>query len=200
MPVKTVKEIKKDIYLMLHKAQEMLDLTADAFMKSKPSKLDEAMEISKEIHRNEDDLTEALAKSAPGNGEARAILTVPSHLEKIATSVERVVDHTRSRIKDGMLLSDKAIRETGILFKSGEDILKKGGDAIVTGNKAAADAVMAESDKMMRMANDFSTAHENRLASGECSPKSSTTYLCILYAFEDLAWHAKETVRKMAAA
>ncbi len=200
MPAKTVKEIKKDIYLMLHKAQEMLDLTADAFMKSKPSKLDEAMEISKEIHRNEDDLTEALAKMAPGNGEARAMLTVPSHLEKIATSVERIIDHTRSRIKDGMLFSDKAIQETGVLFKSGEDILKKAGDAIVTGNKTAADAVMAESDKMVRMANDFSTAHENRLASGEASPKSSTTYLCILYAFEDLAWHSKETVRKMEAA
>jgi len=33
MPPKTVKDIKKDIYLMLHKAQEMLDLTADAFEK-----------------------------------------------------------------------------------------------------------------------------------------------------------------------
>jgi Na+/phosphate symporter len=200
MPTKTVKDIKKDIYLMLHKTQEMLDLTADAFMKSRPSKLDEALEISKEIHRNEDDLTEALAKMAPENGEARAILTVPSHLEKIATSVERIIDHTRSRIKDGMLFSDKAIQETGTLFKNGESILKKAGDTIVTGNKAGADAVMTESDKMVRMANDFSTAHENRLASGEASPKSSTTYLCILYAFEDLAWHAKETVRKMAAA
>jgi Na+/phosphate symporter len=200
MPAKTVKDIKKDIYLMLHKIQEMLDLTADAFMKSKPSKLDEAMEISKEIHRSEDDLTEALAKMAPENGEARIILTVPSHLEKIATSVERIIDQTRNRIRDGMLFSDKAIQETAVLFKSGEDILKKAGDAVVTGNKAGADAVMAESDKMVRMANDFSTAHENRLASGEASPKSSTTYLCILYAFEDLAWHAKETVRKMAAA
>ncbi len=199
MPAKTVKDIKKDIYLMLHKTQEMLDLTADAFMKSKPSKLDEASEISKEIHRNEDDLTDALVKMAPGNGEARTMLTVPAHLEKIATSVERVIDQTRNRIKDGMLFSDKAIQETAVLFKSGADILKKAGDAIVTGNKAAADAVMVESDKMVRMANDFSTAHENRLVSGECSPRLSTTYLCILYAFEDLGWHAKETVRKMAA-
>jgi Na+/phosphate symporter len=136
---------------------------------------------------------------APENSEARAMLTVPSHLEKIATSIERVIDQTRNRIKEGMLFSDKAIQETGVLFKSGADILKKAGDAIVTGNKASTDAVMVESDKMVRMATDFSTAHENRLVSGECSPKLSTTYLCILYAFEDLAWHSKETVRKMAA-
>lgn len=199
MPGQTIKDIKKDIYLMLHRAQEMLDLTADAFMKSKTSKLDEAMEISKEIHRKEDDLTEALAKMAPESGEAKAILTVPSHLEKIATSVERIIEHTRNRIKHGMLFSDKAIQETGTLFKNAAGLLKNAGDTAVTGSKAGAEAVMTEGDKIVRMANDFSTAHENRLASGEASPQSSTMYLCILYAFEDLAWHAKETVKKLTA-
>ena len=197
MPGQAIKDIKKDIYLMLHRAQEMLDLTADAFMKSKTSKLDEAMEISKEIHRKEDDLTEALAKMAPESGEARAILTVPSHLEKIATSVERIIEHTRNRIKHGMLFSDKAVQETGTLFKNAAGLLKNAGDTAVTGSKSGAEAVMTEGDKIVRMAGDFSTAHENRLVSGECSPRLSTTYLCILYAFEDLAWHAKETVKKL---
>src|SRR3990170_98812 len=197
MPGQTIKDIKKDIYLMLHRAQEMLDLTADAFMKSKTSKLDEAMEISKEIHRKEDDLTEALAKMAPESGEARAILTVPSHLEKIATSVERIIEHTRNRITHGMLFSDKAVQETGTLFKNAAGLLKNAGDTAVTGSKSGAEAVMTEGDKIVRMAGDFSTAHENRLVSGECSPRLSTTYLCILYAFEDLAWHAKETVKKL---
>ena len=197
MPAQTIKDIKKDIYLMLHRAQEMLDLTADAFMKSKTSKLDEAMEISKEIHRKEDDLTEALAKMAPESGEAKAILTVPAHLEKIATSVERIIEHTRNRITHGMLFSDKAVQETGTLFKNAAGLLKNAGDTAITGSKAGAEAVMTEGDKIVRMAGDFSTAHENRLVSGECSPRLSTTYLCILYAFEDLAWHAKETVKKL---
>lgn len=199
MPELTTKDIKKDIYLMLHKSQEMLELTADAFNKNRTPKLEEAMEISREIHTKEDALTAALAKIASSNNEARTIVSVPAHLEKIATSIKRMIDNTQTRIKEGQLFSDKAIHEAGTLFTTTREILKKAGDTIVTGNKAASEAVMKESDKLVRMANDFAAAHEQRLVSGEASPKSSTTYLCILYAFEDLAWHLKETVRKLTA-
>lgn len=198
MPEQTVKDIKKDIYLMLHKAQEMLELSAEAFTKTRPSKLDEAMEISKEIHQKEDALTAALAKLASGNAEARTILSVPAHLEKIATSIERIVDHTRSRIKDGLLFSDRAIQEAGTLFTHTEGVLKRAGETVVTG-KAGADGLLKDCDAIVRMSNDYATAHEERLVTGEASPKSSSTYLCILYAFEDLAWHTKETVRKLTA-
>lgn len=198
MPEQTVKDIKKDIYLMLHKSQEMLDLTADAFAKNKASELDEAMEISKEIHTKEDGLTTALAKMASSNSEARAILSVPAHLEKIATSVERIIDHTRHRIKEGLLFSDKAVQEANKLFTAAKDVLKKAGEAVVAGGAARADAIVKESDKIVTMTNDFSTAHENRLVTGEASPRSSSTYLCILYAFEDLAWHIREAVKKLA--
>jgi Na+/phosphate symporter len=47
------------------------------------------------------------------------------------------------------------------------------------------------------MSNDFATAHEDRLVAGQCSPKTSSNYLCILYAFEDLASHTKDAVKKL---
>jgi hypothetical protein len=50
---------------------------------------------------------------------------------------------------------------------------------------------------MGRMANDFATAHEERLVTGECSPKSSSTYLCILYAFDDMGAYLKESVKRL---
>jgi hypothetical protein len=33
---------------------------------------------------------------------------------------------------------------------------------------------------------------------GECSPKSSSTYLCILYAFEDMGAHIKDATKRLA--
>jgi len=194
----TVKDVKKDIYLAMHKAQSMLELTEDGFMKSKTSSLDQADELAVEIQAKEDNLTSMLAKMASANSEARAILTVPAHIEKIATSIKRIGENSRSRIKEGMLFSDKALLETGKLFTKSKDILKKAGEAAVTGSPATLQAVLADSDALERMANDFATAHEERLVSGECSPKSSSTYLCILYAFEDMGAHIKNTIKKLA--
>lgn len=197
MPDQSMKDIKKEIYLLIHKAEQMLELTEDAFMKNKAASLDQAESFAREIKDKEDALTEKLAKAAPGGGEARAILSVPMHIEKIAISIERIAENVRIKIREGLLFSDKAIQETGMLMKKGKEVLKKAGEAVVTGSATGSEAVRTESEAMVQMANTFSTAHEDRLVTGECSPKSSSNYLCILYAFEDVASHTKDVLRKM---
>jgi Na+/phosphate symporter len=199
MPEQTVKDLKKELYLMMHKAQEMLELAEDAFAKNKATALDQAAELAREIHRKEDVLTEALSKMAAKNGDARSLVGVPGHVEKIATSIERIVDGVRVKIKEGLLFSDKATQETGRLLAKGKEVLKKAGEAIVTASPESLETVRIESDEMIRMSNDFATSHEDRLVAGECSPKTSSNYLCILYAFEDIASHAKDAVKKIAA-
>ena len=82
MAAQSVKDIKKELYLMLHKGEEMLGFTEEAFKKNKSSSLDMAAELGKEIHAKEDALTEALAKMASADSEARAILSVPAQVEK----------------------------------------------------------------------------------------------------------------------
>jgi len=198
MPEQTIKDIKKEIFLIMHKAQEMLELTEDGFTKGKLAALDQAEDLASEIHTREDALTATLAKMAASNAEARAILGVPAQIEKIATAIRRIVDNSRTRIKEGQLFSDKAIMETGKLFTKSKEVLKKAGEAAVTGAKAAVETVIADSNTIERMTSEYATAHEDRLASGECIPKSSSTYLCLLYAFEDMAAHVKDATSKMA--
>lgn len=197
MSEQTMKDVKKEIYLMMHKTEQMLELTEDAFMKNKSLSLDQAAEIAREVKTREDTVTEKLSKIAASDPGARAILSVPVHIEKIAVSIERVMDSVRLRIKEGLLFSDKAIQETGTLLTKGKDVLKKAGEAMVTGS--GADAVRTESDAIIRMADSYATSHEDRLVTGECSPKSSSTYLCILYAFDDIASHTKEALKKLTA-
>jgi phosphate:Na+ symporter len=197
MAEQTVKDLKKEIYLIMHKAQSMLELTEDGFMKNKMASLDQAEELAKEIHTKEDSLTATLAKMAATNNEARSMLSVPANIEKIATSIKRIGENSRERIKEGILFSDKAIFETGKLFTKTKDILKKAGEAAVTGASATIDTVLSETDSLERMANDYATAHEERLVTGECSPKSSSNYLCILYAFDDMGDHIKNAVKKL---
>ncbi len=197
MSEQTMKDLKKEIYLVMHKAQEMLDLTEDGFMRNKIASLDQAEALANEIHAKEDALTATLAKMSASDSEARAILAVPSHIEKIATNIKRISENTRVRIKEGMLFSDKAINETGKLFAKAKDVLKKAAEATVINAPATTASVLSESDAIERMANDFATSHEERLVTGECSPKSSSTYLCILYAFEDMGAHIKDIVKRI---
>jgi len=196
MSQQTIKDLKKEIYLLMHKAQEMLELTEDGFMKNKLASLDQADELAKEIHAKEDVLTATLAKMASTNSEARGLLSVPAHIEKTANSIKRIAESSRARIKEGMLFSDKAIGETGKLFTRTREVLKKSGETAVTGARATLESVLTESEAIERMSKDFATAHEDRLVTGECSPKSSSTYLCILYAFEDMGAHNKGAVTK----
>ncbi len=196
MSEQTIKDLKKEIYLLMRKAQEMLELTEDGFMKNKLASLDQADELAKEIHTREDALTATLAKMASANSEARALLIVPSYIEKIATSIKRITENSRVRIKEGMLFSNKAILETGNLFTKAKDVLKKAGEAAITSSPATVESALTESDAMERIANDYATAHEERLVTGECSPKSSSAYLCILYAFDDMGTHIKNALKR----
>jgi Na+/phosphate symporter len=199
MPDQAMKDIKKELYLLMHKAEQMLELTEDAFMKNKIGSLDEAESLATEIRSQEDALTEKLAKLAQSDITARAILSVPVHIEKIAVSIERIVSNVRVKIKEGLLFSDKAIQETSRLLLKGKELLKKTGESIVTASPASMETVRADSEAMIRMSNGFATSHEDRLVAGECSPKASSNYLCMLYAFEDMASHAKDAVSKLSA-
>lgn len=199
MAAQTVKEIKKELYLMMHKAEQMLELSEEAFAKNMTKQLDQAMDLGRDIHAKEDELTAALAKMAASDPEARTLLSIPGLVEKAATSIERIADNTRTKIKEALLFSDKANQETSQMIAKAKDMLKKAGEALVTGTPALVAAASQEGDSVIRMANDFATAHEDRLVTGECSPKSSSTYLCMLYAFEDLAAYTKDALRKISA-
>lgn len=199
MAEQTIKDLKKDAYLMMHKVEQMLELTEDAFRKNHVQSLDQAREISAEVKAKEDALTEKLAKLAATDPQARLLLPVPMYIEKIALNIERMSESIRTKIKEGLLFSDRAILETGKMLAQGKDILKKTSELMVTGSAASAEAVRKETNAMVAMATQYASAHEDRLIAGECSPKSSSVYLCIIYSFEDIASLVKDAVdRKMA--
>ena len=198
MSDQALKDIRKDTYLMMHKVEQMLELTEDAFMKSHVQSLDQSIGIGSEVKAMEDVLTEKLAKLGNTYPQARAVLPVPLYVEKIALNIERITESIRTKIKDGLLFSDKAIRETGQLLTKGKETLKRTSELMVTGSPASAEAVKKETEAMVAMARQFATAHEDRLIAGECSPKSSSVYLCMVYAFEDIASLIRDAVdRKM---
>jgi Na+/phosphate symporter len=197
MAEQTVKDLKKELYLLMHKMQEMLDLAEDGFTKNKLSTLAEADELAKEIHAKEDSLIAALAERAAIDNEARSLLAIPSLIANTTSSINRIVEGCRTRAKDGLLFSDKAVSEAKKLFGTSKNALKHAGEATVTGAKASIDTALLESAALMRMSNEFATAHEERLVAGICKVSCSSTYLRMLYAFEDIGAHMKDAVKRL---
>jgi Na+/phosphate symporter len=195
-----LKDIKKEIYLMMKKAEQMLELSEDAFVKNRTAALDQADELAAEIHAKEDHLTAALSALAASSSEARGVLAVPSHIEKIAGNLKRLNEGIRTKIKDSLLFSDKATQETGALFTKMREALKRAGEAAISGSGAQCSSVLSDADTIIRMAEGFATSHENRLVAGECSPKSSSIYLCMLYSIEDVAAQTKAAIKKLSGA
>lgn len=198
MPEQTVKDIKKELYLLMHKMLEILDLAEDGFMKSKLSSLAEADELAKDIHAKEVQLIAALAALAATDNEARSLLTIPSLLANTTSSLNRIIENCRTRIKEGLLFSDKAMSEVKRLFGTAKSALKHSGESTITGTQALIDTALQESAALMSMANEFATAHEERLVSGECRIASCSTYVSMLYAFEDAGAHMKDAVKRLA--
>jgi len=196
MAEQSLKDIKHDMYLTLHKVRELVGLAEDAFSKNKLSSLSQADELAQEIQAKEVQIIASLAKMAATNEEARSLLVVPSHIKSIATSTMRLIENIRKRIKGSVLFTDKAITEAHQLFTSVQDALKKAGDAAVTGEKAIIESVIAISDAIARMTIDFSTLHEVRLVNAKCCSLASSTYLDMLHAFEDMSMHLKSAMKK----
>ncbi len=197
MAEQSLKDIKNDLYLTLHKVRELVDLAEDAFSKNKLSSLNQTDELVQEIQSKEVQIIASLANMAPTNEEARSLLSVPSHIKSVSSSTMRIIENIRKRIKGGVLFTDKAILETQKLFASVQNALKKCGDAMVTGEKSAIESVLAESEAIGRMTIEFSTAHEERLVNAKCCSLASSTYLDMLHAFEDVGMHIKNAMRKL---
>jgi Na+/phosphate symporter len=197
MSDKDVKELRKEIYLLMHNIREMLEFTQDGFLKNRLSSLNQADDLSREIRVKAETLTAAIAKSASTDDQARSLLTISFHLDELRTSIGRIVENSRVRIREGLLFSDKAISEASSLFVKTDGILKNTADSAVTGSPAAVTNALEESESLERMTSAFATAHEQRLITGECQPRASSIYLSILYAFEDLRAHLKNAARKL---
>lgn len=195
----TLKDMKKDMYLMIHKTQEIVDLAEEGYTKNKLSSLNEAQELVVEVLSKQEIVTAGLAQLASADKEARSLLSVPSHIANITLNITRIIEGSRTRIKEGLLFSDKAENEAKKLFAAAKDAIKKAGDASITGAKTTIDNVFSDCDGILRMTSQFATAHEERLVNGECQPKSSSTYLSILYAFEDMSTHVKDAVKRFVA-
>ncbi|MFN3531526.1 MAG: hypothetical protein ACK41Q_03295 [Candidatus Brocadia sp.] len=195
-----LKGILERINGMCSKAESILNLCMDGFMKHKVAMIDEANKVSQAIHDEENELISLLsnkaAKSGVNNESIKSLMSVVSHIEMATNGLDNILQHVKTKVNEGVLFSDKGVNEISHLFRDALDMLKTAGDIILTRNEVLKKYVVDKYGSINQAIDAYSEEHEERLIKGLCQPKSSSLYLSIVDALAKVVWHVKQAVER----
>ncbi|MFA4915585.1 MAG: hypothetical protein WC560_02800 [Syntrophales bacterium] len=185
------------LYDMNKRTVECLDLLQSAFIHNSLKSLDASESKAKETHQTEKSLTQELIEKLKNNPDAFVYVSVPGHLERVGDYLEDIIGCLRTKVKDGILFSDRAISEVTFLMQKIQEVLKNIGDIIMTRNVVLGTYVKESQTEISKSANGFATMHEERLIEGLCTPRASSLFLDIIDAAKGIAWHTKKIAEKL---
>ncbi len=185
---------------MAEEVVRMLRQVQEAFHRLDSAPLDSAEKLGRHVHEAERQLTRRLVQRAgpkPGNAGAEEAIFVPMHLERIGDNIEFLGRAVRSMLKDGVLFTDRAMREVRSLFDLDVELLEGLRDALRTGNRTLVRYILEEGRTCETRANEYALFHEQRLIEGVCVPRASSLYLAMLDYLKGIEWHAREIAEKL---
>ena len=194
---------RTQILRMSEQTVEMLRMVRDAFQKQDHVSLGAAERLGREIHCQEKVLMETLVTDAevstrPASKEDTVF--VPMHLERVGDNLEALAAVIRTMIADGVLFTDRAMREVGSLFEIAVELLECVRDGLRTGNRTLIRHILLAGLRCEMMANDFARFHEQRLIEGVCLPRASSLYLAMLDYLKGIEWHVRQIGEKLSPA
>ena len=199
MRVETSKGLVSRLYNMNRSLEDCMYLLQNAFIYNSSKSLDECEVKAKEIHANEKIFTEEVIAEVKADPDLRVYVSVPGQIERMGDYIEDIIGCIRTKIKEGILFTDKAISEVTFLMERLREVLKNTSDIILARNRIIRDYVKESATEISRSANEFATMHEERLVEGLCMPKASPLFLDIMDALKGISWHAKEIAEKLTA-
>ncbi len=191
-----IKSVLERIGGICFKAESVLNLCMDGFMKHKIDFIDEAGKVSLTIRNEGDELRTLLSKKAAepdANWELiKSLMSIVSSIEMAVTGLDSTLQHVRAKISEGILFSDKAEGEVRHLFKETLDILKTAGDTLVTKNEVNMKYVVDKYKNLNEIADAYTEEHEERLIKDLCQPHASIMYLNIVDSIMTVVRHTKQ--------
>ena len=195
------REISGKMIEICRSLSEMLEMTFQAFRKSTEKSIKEAEEIRKEAQRNSSELTRFLvAKSsaaATGKEWVKPHISIVSSFDRIGYNIDGILDRLKKKVQEQMLFTDRAVKEINDIFQEAMNLLENLPDLILTQNKLLAQQMGEKGKLILKIADQYSEEHEQRLIEGVCVPKSSPLYLDILFSLKGIIVHILEISGKV---
>ena len=176
-----IKSVLERIGGMCFKAESILNLCTDGFMKHKVDFIDEAWKTRQTIRNEGNELRKLLsdkAKEADVNRDfINSLMSIIDSIEMAVPGLDSVLQHVRVQIGEGILFGDKAMGEIRYLFQETLDIVKIAGGTLVTRNEVFMKHVVDKYKNLDNIAGTYAEKHEGRLIKGLCQPQASPLYL-----------------------
>ena len=196
-----IKSVLERIGGMCFKAESILNLCMDGFMKHKVDLIDEARKVIPAIRTEGNELRKLLsdkAKEPYVNKELiKSLMSIVGSIEMAVTGLDAVLQHVSAKISEGILFGDKAVSEIRHLFKETLDILKTANDTLVTKNEVLMKYVVDKYKNLDEIVEGYAEGHEERLIKGLCQPQASPVYLNIMDSIMTVVWHVKQALVKL---
>jgi Na+/phosphate symporter len=183
---------------MSQSAKACVYLLQNALIYSSSNSLDVCEAKIKQIKENEKILTAEFIEQAKDNLYLRAYIEVPGHIGKMAEFIENIILCARTKIREGIPFSERAVTEITFLMERLQEVLENVSDIILARNTVIREYVKESVAEMGRSINNFATMNEERRIKGLCMPQASPLFLDILDAIKVIAWNAKEIAEKLA--
>jgi len=113
-----------------------------------------------------------------------------THLLVVGDTLEGMSDSIGTKMKEGVLFSDKAVSQANQLFDHQAGVLRSIMDVLKTDNDYLKRYVLEEGERLVKNCNDFATEHEARLIEGLCQPQAAPLFLAMLDGMRTSGQHA----------
>lgn len=193
---------RADLVGMADEIVEMLRHVRDGFGHLDPQVVEQASQLGRIVHKQEQGVLERLARRSvaariAGLPVDEDVVYVPMHLERVAECVERLGVATVKVAREGTLFTDRAVHEVGGLIAQAIEILESVRDAIRTGNPVLMRFVVDAGKACEARVSEYAHFHEKRLIEGVCQPRASSVYLMMLDDIRGIEWHARQVAEKL---
>ncbi len=195
------KEVGEKMVQVCQSLIKMLELSFQGFRKLTEESFTKVEEARKEVQQHCTELTNFIVSksTSPEQGKewAKPYLSMASSFDRMTSNIEGITERLKAMTRDGVLFSDRAVREVNDIFQEAMNLLKTLPHLILNQNKHAAQHIGEQVRSVFKIANGFSEEHEERLIQGICLPKSSPTYLGILESLKGIFAHILEVSGKI---
>jgi len=185
------------IYALGKEIEECHGLLYNVFINNSIRIADEAEEKIRRVKEASAGLSSEMIESCGEDEKMRPYCTVPSHFERMASNYEIILRALRTKIRDNLLFSDRAISEVNFLLNRLREILSTLSEFILARNTFMAKYLIESEKDMEKMASEYATLHEERLIEGTCLARSSGVYIMILDSVKRIAWNVRAIAEKL---
>ncbi len=188
-------EIRHDTLGMINHTKEMLEMIYEGFRKHKLSSIGKAEKVEEKLHKDSECLLKYILREE-SNEDIKHFIPVPEHFDRTGDGLNKLFNATKRKIREGVLFSDKSVKEAYKLFDETLVLLNSVSDCISTSNGDLAKNLDGNGKRLCALADEYAIFHEDRLIAGVCTPINAPVYLDILESFSSVVWNGRKILQE----